>query len=88
MSHYCKSKLIKCDICTKYIQRKNFNRHVNEHDAKLKNFPCTKCKLIFKRYYHLIRHMSKHREEKFECSLCKKSFTRKDNLVRHLKKKS
>lgn len=57
-------------------------------------FKCNKCKKIFNRKYHLIRHKDSlidcktgsknNRKPLFKCKQCKKEFSRKDNLLKHL----
>lgn len=59
-------------------------------DGKPSCYPCSKCKLIFKKEHHLHRHMKSHDEpptispKPFICRECGQSFRQSGSLIEHM----
>ncbi|XP_054622743.1 zinc finger protein 644a [Dunckerocampus dactyliophorus] len=65
---------------------------VNSHsEEKASRHPCSKCKLIFKKAYHLQRHMKTHEDppnnlpKTFMCRECGDSFRQSSLLIEHMR---
>ncbi|XP_068197498.1 zinc finger protein 644a isoform X2 [Antennarius striatus] len=64
---------------------------INSHpEKKPSSYPCSKCKLVFKKEHHLHRHMKSHTDlseispKPFVCRECGQSFGRSDSLIEHM----
>ncbi|XP_026168637.1 zinc finger protein 644a [Mastacembelus armatus] len=64
---------------------------INSHsEEKLSCYPCSKCKLIFKKEHHLHRHMKSHADapnsspKPFICRECGQSFRQSSSLIEHM----
>ncbi|XP_038574295.1 zinc finger protein 644a [Micropterus salmoides] len=64
---------------------------INSHsEEKLPCYPCSKCKLIFKKEHHLHRHMKSHIDppnispKPFICRECGQSFRQSSSLIEHM----
>ncbi|XP_023270540.1 zinc finger protein 644 [Seriola lalandi dorsalis] len=64
---------------------------INSHsEEKLSRYPCSKCKLIFKKEHHLHRHMKSHVDppnispKPFICRECGQSFRQSGSLIEHM----
>ncbi|XP_042353168.1 zinc finger protein 644a isoform X2 [Plectropomus leopardus] len=64
---------------------------INSHsEEKPSCYPCSKCKLIFKKEHHLHRHMKSHLESSnispkpFICRECGQSFRQSGSLIEHM----
>lgn len=64
---------------------------INSHsEEKLPCYPCSKCKLIFKKEHHLHRHMKSHIDtpdmspKSFICRECGQSFKQSSSLIEHM----
>lgn len=64
---------------------------INSHpEEKLSCYPCSKCKLIFKKEHHLHRHMKSHIDtadmspKSFVCRECGQSFRQSSSLIEHM----
>ncbi|XP_030016005.1 zinc finger protein 644a [Sphaeramia orbicularis] len=63
---------------------------INSHSEKPSCYPCSKCKLIFKKEHHLHRHMKSHVEspdispKPFICRECGQSFRQSGALIEHM----
>ena len=60
MSHMQNHETKLCDICSEYQPKKNFSRHMDNHDQTNKYFECTTCDANFNRKDSLKRHMKTH----------------------------
>ena len=49
-----------CDICSEYQPKKNFARHMANHDQMNKYFECNTCDANFNQTDELKRHMKIH----------------------------
>uniref|UniRef100_A0A665UG40 Zinc finger protein 644a n=1 Tax=Echeneis naucrates TaxID=173247 RepID=A0A665UG40_ECHNA len=64
---------------------------INSHsEEKLSHYPCSKCKIIFKKEHHLHRHMKSHIDspnispKPFICRECGQSFRQSGSLIEHM----
>lgn len=63
---------------------------INSHsEQRPSHYPCSKCKLIFKKEHHLLRHMKSHDPPKilpkpFICRECGQSFRQSGSLIEHM----
>ncbi|XP_070775192.1 zinc finger protein 644a [Enoplosus armatus] len=64
---------------------------INSHsEEKLPCYPCSKCKLVFKKEHHLLRHMKSHVDtpnispKPFICRECGLSFRQSGSLIEHM----
>ncbi|KAG7525501.1 zinc finger protein 644-like [Solea senegalensis] len=59
---------------------------INSHSGEKSScYPCSKCKLVFKKEYHLHSHMKSHGDPKpFICCECGQSFRQSASLLEHM----
>ena len=95
-----KAKTIKCSVCDKDVDRRNFERHTKTHDENKthKSKICTICQVTFasnqKLEYHMfIKHngrkptaqdISTSSGPKFKCSLCEFKHHMESKVKRHI----
>jgi len=86
------SEKVRCPYCPKKLSPRGFvlKRHIStQHTAhvssdQIKDFPCPKCKQIFKTKAACKRHYQIHSQEKpWKCDKCEKSYSDNVNLKRH-----
>uniref|UniRef100_A0AAQ6IBP7 C2H2-type domain-containing protein n=1 Tax=Anabas testudineus TaxID=64144 RepID=A0AAQ6IBP7_ANATE len=63
---------------------------INSHSEEKLSYPCSKCKLVFKKEHHLHRHMKSHIDtpdmspKSFICRECGQSFRQSGSLIEHM----
>ncbi|KAF3699141.1 Zinc finger protein 644 Zinc finger motif enhancer-binding protein 2 [Channa argus] len=63
---------------------------INSHSEEVSRYPCSICKLIFKKEHHLHRHMKSHNDtpnkspKSFICRECGQSFRQSGSLIEHM----
>merc|ERR1719318_689340 len=90
-----------CHCGKKFALLANMKRHKREKHLNIKvnkdfeegprniySHECDQCDQIFKRRYHLSRHVrNAHTDNKLSCTFCDQKFARQDSLRRHVKNK-